>query len=175
MDATSLKRTPSVGNKGFTLLETIIALTIMVIAFATILMIESNSINASATAKQLNVVAMLAKNKMIDEELKFEGKTFEEVKTEEAGAFETPFEDYRWTTAIKEIEFPNLNFAAGGANSQQGTTDVLETMTKLFTKFLSKSMREVSITVYWKRGEGEQKFTVSTYWVDLNHEFDLTP
>ncbi|MGK5090222.1 hypothetical protein WDW86_21955, partial [Bdellovibrionota bacterium FG-2] len=49
-----------------------------------------------------------------------------------------------------------------------------EMVTKLLTKYLSKSLREVALTVFWKRGTGEQSFTVSTYWVDLTHEFELT-
>jgi hypothetical protein len=47
-------------------------------------------------------------------------------------------------------------------------------MTKLITKFLSQSIREVRLTLTWKQGAGESSFTLTTWWVDLNHEFSLS-
>lgn len=176
----NLNSTPNEDESGFTLLETIIALAIMVVTFASILSVESGSINASAEARQMNIVGMLAKSVMVDLEYKLEGKKFEEVKAEGGEAFKPPFENFRWTSLIKEIEFPNLNVGGSGQSkegqsaSSGGTTDMTETLTGLLTKFLSKSVREVTVTVFWKSGSGERKFALSTYWVDLNHEFVLS-
>lgn len=173
--ATSLKSTPLLNQQGgFTLLEVIIAMAIMVLAFASILSVESGSINASARSKQINVVAMLAKNKMVETELELEGKTFEEVSKEAGGQFDPPYQDYGWQTTIKEIEFPTFNMAQGDSGGGGGSSDMAEMMTKLVTKFFSKAVREVTVNISWKRGKGEQKFSVSTYWVDLNHEFELS-
>lgn len=164
------------GEKGFTLLEVIIALAIMILALSSILTVESNSINASARARQMNIVAMLAKSKMVEVEYSLEGKTFDEVKKEDGGNFETPYEDFRWTRTITELEFPNLApSGAQGGGGAEGSSDVTEMLTKLVTNFLSKAMREVTVTIFWRRGTAEQKFSVSTYWVDLNHEFELQP
>ncbi len=167
-------------QSGFTLLETIIAMTIMVLALSTILAVESNSINASLRTKQMNIVGMLAKRKMVSLEHDFEGKTFDEYKKEQSGTFEAPYADYSWKAEVKEIEFPELNGAspgggAGGGQGDQGGGEIVEMITKLVTKFLSKSVREVSLTVNWNPGPNARKFTVSTYWVDLNHEFELSP
>ena len=68
------------GETGFTLLETMIASAIMLIAFSAILMIESSSINASLKSKRLNTVTMLAKTKMIETEMELEGKSFSEIQ-----------------------------------------------------------------------------------------------
>ena len=163
-------------ESGFTLLEVIIAMAIMVIALASILSMESSAINASAKAKTLNVVTMLARARMIDTEYMFEGKTFEEVKPEDGGTFDAPYQDYRWTSKIKEVQFPNL--VSGAGNKKEGGSggedEVMATMGKLVTNFLSKAVREVNVTVYWKKGSGEQSYTLTTYWVDLNHEFSLS-
>lgn len=160
---------------GFTLLETLIAMAIMVVAFASILAVESGSIRASEHAKQLNIVAMLAKNTMVDLEYKFEGKTFDEFKKEDSGTFDAPYENYQWKTEIKEIKFPNLNFgSSGGANKNEENGDTEEMLMKLITNFFNKAMREAVVTISWKRGTGEQSFTLSTYWVNLNNEFQLT-
>lgn len=169
-------RIPARNEGGFTLLEVIIAMAIMVIALSSILSMESSAINASAKAKTLNVVTMLARGRMIGTEYMIEGKTFEEVRPEDGGTFDPPYQDYRWTSKIKEVEFPNL--VAGAANKKEGGSggedEVMATMSKLVTKFLSKAVREVNVTVYWKKGTGEQSYTLTTYWVDLNHEFSLS-
>jgi prepilin-type N-terminal cleavage/methylation domain-containing protein len=172
---------------GFTLLEVIIALTIMVLAFTAILSVESGGINAAEKTHQINIVAMLARNKMIETEYAIEGKTFDEVKKDDGGNFDG-YPDFRWTSQIKEVKFPALNLqgvgsGASGDNADKGATaggsqpvsDLVTLMTKLITNFLSKAVREVDVTIYWKRPSGEQKFTISTFWVDLNHEFELNP
>ncbi|OFZ17927.1 MAG: hypothetical protein A2X94_12875 [Bdellovibrionales bacterium GWB1_55_8] len=167
-------------ESGFTLLETLIAMAIMLVAFTAILSVQSASINASDRARQMNVVAMLAKNRMIEYEHEFEGKTFDEFKKKDAGQFKSPYEDYRWETEIKEIEFPNLNLSSGGNKEESGggddsaSSDTASQMTKLVTNHLSKAVREATVTVFWKKGTGEQHFSVSTYWVDLNRDFQLS-
>lgn len=168
-------------RRGFTLLEVMIAMAIMVVAFASILMVQSNSLESAAKARQMNVVGMLAKGLMVKTELEIEGKTFSEVKKEDAGQFEDPYQDYKWAREIKEVTFPNLNLSgvgpgadSSGGAAGSGTTDMTDKLTKLMTKHLSKAIREVKITVSWKRGKGEQHYNLSTYWVDLNHEFSVT-
>ena len=170
-----------------------IAMAIMVVALSAILSVESESIRASARATKMNVVAMLAKDEMVEYENKFQGKTFEEFKKEDGGTFKPPFEAYRWQATVKEIKLPSVNFAQalaamGGAGSDSSggstsdsngapsssATDLAEKLTKLVTNFLSKSIREVTVTVIWKHGTKDQKFSLTTYWVDLNHEFDLS-
>lgn len=151
-----------------------IAIAIMVLAFASILQLESSAIEASRRTKEVNVVAMLAKSKMVDVEYEIEGRTFEEVGEGAAGVFEAPFTDYRWEWKVKEMEFPNFS----GGQSQDasgGTSDLTDMLSKLITKFFSKALREVTVRVIWKRGTTDQDFSLSTYWVDLNHEFELTP
>ncbi len=162
-------------QEGFTLLETIIAMAIMVLALSSILAVESGSINASVRTKQMNIVAMLAKAKMVSTEHAIEGKSFSEYKKEDGGPFEAPYQEYRWKTVIKEVEFPTLSAGGGGGEKgAEGGSEIIETITKLVTKFLSKAIREVNVTVFWKKGSFEQSFVLSTYWVDLNHEFELS-
>lgn len=165
-------------ESGFTLLETMIAMAIMVVAFASIIMVESSSLDASYRAKQLNIVSMLAKNIMIDTELLIENKSFGEVKTEETGAFGDPYQEFSWKREVKEVEFPNLNPGGGGegdkSKDDSNDKDAGNTLSKLITQFLSKSIREVVVTVSYKKGPGEQKYQVAMYWVNLNNDFSLS-
>ncbi len=164
------------GNKGFTLLEVMIALAIMVVGLAAILMIQSNSIEATSRTQQINTVSMLARNLMIETELQIQGKSFTEVKEEETGVFPKPYEEFKWTRKVKEVEFPNLTPSSGDqANGEGGATSTAEMITKLVTNFLSKALREVRVTITWPRGKGEVSQEFTMYWVDLNHEFSLNP
>ncbi len=181
---------PTLGNSsGFTLLEVMIAITLMLIAWTSIFATQSASQTIAWKSNQLNAVAMLARSKMSEIENEIEGKTFDEVKKEERGTFSEPWQDYSWTKEIKEIEFPQLSLQGGGSSTEaQGdTTDsgsssgstsnntaAIERMTKLITKFLSQSTREVTLTLNWKQGATDRKFTLTTWWVDLNHEFALS-
>ncbi|OFZ79339.1 MAG: hypothetical protein A2583_00915 [Bdellovibrionales bacterium RIFOXYD1_FULL_53_11] len=163
---------------GFTLLETVIALAIMTVAFSAILMVESASLSTAEKARRMNTVSMLAKNLMAETELKMEGKKFNELKEEEAGEFKAPFEEYTWKRKIKEIKFPNLGVGGSGKSGEGddagGMNAAAEKLAKLMATNLSKAVREVTVSVVWKKGGGEQSFSVSTYWVNLNHEFQLT-
>jgi len=180
------RRIPPEG--GFTLLEVMIAMTIMLLAFTSILAVESSSMNTSAKAKQMNIVGMLARNAMTQTEVEIQGKAFKELNEEDSAQFEEPFQDYTWVRTVKEVKFPNLagmfqagaNAQEGGENSQaadaqEGNAALMEQMTKLVSNFLSKALREVTITIKWKKGSGEQKYVVSMYWVDLNSDFQLQP
>lgn len=164
-------------DSGFTLLEVLIAMSIMLVAFASILMVQSSAISSSVKTKHMTIVGMLSKGLMVETERKIEGKTFDEVSKEEKGIFPEPYQDYRWVKEIKEMELPQISGGGGAAKtegSEEGSDASTEMLTKLITQFLSKSLREVTITVFWKRGTGEQKFQLTTYWVDLNHEFQIT-
>jgi prepilin-type N-terminal cleavage/methylation domain-containing protein len=162
-------------TSGFTLLEVLIAMFIMVIAFGSIFSIQSSAIQVTNRAKQTNTVAMLLKNAMVKAELEVEGKKFEEIKKEDSGTFEAPFQDYSWTRTIKELEFPNLvPNASGGEGNGGGEDQSSDMIGKLVTKFLSKAVRQVEVTVKWQKSGKEQSVSTSTFWVDLNHEMALS-
>ncbi|MEO5970980.1 MAG: prepilin-type N-terminal cleavage/methylation domain-containing protein [Bdellovibrionia bacterium] len=168
-------------DSGFTLLEVVIAMAIMAICFGSILAVEGGAINASTRAKQMGAVATLARNQMIETEYKIEGKKFEEVKKEDQGVFKEPYQDYSWKRVIKEVTLPNITSMLSGGNkgrdsssAKDGPNQNAEMLGKLLTKFLSKALREVTVTILWKKGGNQLNYSVSTYWVDLNYEFSTT-
>lgn len=171
-------------EEGFTLLEVIIAVAILTLSLGAILSLQGNGIEATVQTKRMNTVAMLARSKMTEIESELEGKAFSEAKSSQTGQFSAPHEKYGWKAEIKEIEFPTLSFKSPDGDKKDdkkgdsGQTEIMEMMTKAVTKFLSKSLREVTVSITWTDGGAsakEQKFSVATYWVDLNHEFELTP
>ena len=177
-------------QKGFTLLEVMIAMAIMLVAFSSILMVQSNGLQSSTRAREINTVAMLMKQQLVETEFAIENKTFDEVKKEESGQFKEPFQDYTWKREVKEIKFPNLTSLAGAgagadasasggsssssSDSNQSGNAMADQMSRLVTNYLSKAIREVSVSVSWKRNASSQKISISMYWVDLNSAFQIT-
>ncbi|MBL7715330.1 MAG: type II secretion system protein [Bdellovibrionales bacterium] len=178
---------PLRSENGFTLLEVMIALAIVLICFTAILGIQGNSINSSIRTRQNHTVAMLLKQIVTKTEFELEGKTFQEIGTEKSGAFDEPFQDYSWKREIKKVAFPNLtslsSSATGadgsgggsGGGSSAGGNNIAEMLGQIITKFLKTALRQVEITVSWKRGSGTLSESVTIYWVDYNAQFNLSP
>jgi hypothetical protein len=155
-----------------------IAMTIMMIAFSSILMIQSSSIQNSIKAKNMNIVSMLARNKMVEFELEWQDKAFSELSKEQGGTFPDPYQDYQWKKQVKEVKFPSLEMVLGGGASNQSeeANSPDETVTRIgriVTAYLNKAVREVVVTVSWARGKGRQEYSLTTYWVDMNADFSI--
>jgi len=164
-------------DSGFTLLEVMIAIGILAIGIGAILVAENNSLDVTIRAKRMTSVATLARNIMVQTEREVQGKTFDETKTDDFGKFDAPFSEYSWERKIKEVSFPNV-MAPGAGEQKPGevksTDENVERIVKIATKFLSKASREITVTIKWTEKGQEQKFSVSQYWVDLNHEFNMS-
>lgn len=172
---------------GFTLLEVMIAIAIVAMGMAGIIVAQNNSLDVTFRAKRMTTVANLAKNLMIQTEREIEGKVFSEIKNESSGTFDAPFSEYQWERKIKEITFPDLmDPSMGGAPASGGNAadsavgsagdaqnENVTRVVKIATEYLSKATREITITVKWKDRGQDQKFSVSQYWVDLNHVFTI--
>lgn len=86
--------------RGFSLLETMIALAIIGIALVTLLGLGNRSINISGRLQKITQATLLAQEKMTEIELKAQAGTFD-LQSEE-GSFVAPFEIYRWYTEFEE-------------------------------------------------------------------------
>lgn len=168
---------------GFTLLEVMIALAIMAIAVASVTLLKSNATRNLEASKKMTIVTMLARNAMIEAETTIEGKTFTEVKEEETGQFEAPYQEYQWIRKVKEVEIalPNLGDLMKKMGGGEDTEDpnsgnvFAEQLMKIVSKYLSEAVREVSVTIKWPTSRGSDTFTLTTLWINLNHVPSLQP
>lgn len=86
--------------RGFSLLETMIALAIIGIALVTLLGLGNRSINISGRLQKITQATLLAQEKMTGIELTAQAGGIE-LQSEEGG-FVAPFETYRWRTEFEE-------------------------------------------------------------------------
>lgn len=143
----------------------------MTVAFASILMTESASVRATERARTMTTVTLLAKSLVTQTELKMQEGTFSALKEEETGTFPAPHENFSWKRVVREVQLPSLGAQQG--SPEGGGADVMEKVLPLVTNFLSKSLREITITVIDKEA-GNREQSISFYWVNLNHEFQLS-
>ncbi|MFL5355307.1 prepilin-type N-terminal cleavage/methylation domain-containing protein [Archangium sp.] len=88
-------------NRGFTLLETIVALAILALALMAIFDINSGAVSNHAYAKKLTVATLLARSKMTDLEQKLYDEGFSNDDDEESGDFSSDgWDNFKWRAKI---------------------------------------------------------------------------
>jgi prepilin-type N-terminal cleavage/methylation domain-containing protein len=149
-------------NKGFTLLEVMIALAILGISLLSLYVSEGNSLLMSGQADRATVASFLAQEQMVEWRLiledEIEKNKFPDDK-EESGQFEAPYSDYRWQRRVRKIEIP-----LALPDTEDGQKKAMFHMMKGVIDEISKSAREVQVRVYW--GDEEDK--------DKQEEYKLT-
>lgn len=147
---------------GFTLLEILVAVAIFAISMVALMSISGNTLVVSGRAERITIATMLARQKMTDIEIEL-GKAmkkneFPDEKSEE-GEFDEPFEDYSWAMEIRRVELPApVTGEEGGMQQMVG---------RQLTEEISKTIRELKLTIKWKELEEEQSFDVITHIVKL--------
>ena len=156
---------------GFTLLETLIAMIIM----STALLLLANSWSSSALRvkkAQLSFeIGSLLERKMSEIESKYNGKSIDEIQEEEEGDFGDEHPQYSWKLESKKLEFPGL---AALLTSQEGGADQMTTMVmNQITEQLSKTIKEVKVTIVYKGSKKPLEFSATRYFVDYTKELNL--
>jgi len=149
-------------RSGFTLLEVMVAISILAISLSVLLTFSGNTLVKSGNAERVTIAAMLARQKMVDMELEIEKEmkknVFPEEKSEE-GSFEEPYEDYSWEVEIKKVELPPPMSAEKGS--------IQAVISKQLSKEIAKSIRELKVVIKWMDMGSEESLDVTTHIVKL--------
>jgi general secretion pathway protein I len=90
-------------DPGFTLLEVIVALSIIAIALTTLLVSQAQSLSLAGEAKFSTTAVLLAQHKMAELET-----TEADDLVADSGDFGEDFPDYFWETQINPVSFPGV-------------------------------------------------------------------
>lgn len=161
-------------QKGFSLLEVTIA---MVILSAGLLLL-TNSWGAGflkIRKTQFNFeVAALLERKMSEIEMQYAGKSIEEIPE---GPVEESFEDerfpeYSWRMTSRKLKIPDMSSAL--TTEKGGANELMLQVVKQMTEALSKSVKEVTVTViYTKEEQQPLEWSVTNYFVDYDKPLAL--
>lgn len=159
-------------KSGFTLIEVVLAL--MVMASGLLILMNSWAGTYSRLRKtqtQVEIVGLLER-KVSEIEREYKGKSLDSIPEDKADDFGSDVPNYSWKMKSRKLEIPDLSpllvGREGGAN-----TNLLMIM-KLFTDHLSKSVKEVKITVTHKEGKKKPlSVDVTIYMVDYDRPLPM--
>jgi general secretion pathway protein I len=152
--------------KGFTLLETMIA---MVILSSGIVLLANSWGGSFMRVKKTQLtteVAALLERQMVKIETDYAGKSLESIPEETEDDFGDQYKDYSWKMTSKELEVPNLAEALQA--NQEGTDQMMITIVKTLSEHLSKTIKEVKVTIIYKGGKKPLEFSATQYFVDFD-------
>ncbi len=161
-------------QKAFTLLEFIIAFALLTIILSSVYITQSSSLFASVRTKNIVTATNLARNLLAESEIKLEGVKFDNVDKKSEGTFEAPFEKFKWSRRVEEVEFTALSQLM--ASSMKGSKDEApkeqEVMVaKLFEDYMKKSVRKMVVTVEWPEGNATSNLSFTTLLVNYDADF----
>ncbi|HUH02773.1 MAG TPA: type II secretion system protein [Kofleriaceae bacterium] len=182
-------------QRGFTLLEVMIALGILFTSLAVLIYRTTANVHMAERAEALGLATDLSRAKMYDLEEMLLKDGFQELDQEEHGDFsDEDHREFEWKAAIEKVELPsmgNMEALAGageeGADGEAGMVDsplagllamgggdasaaagasFLSSQFELISQVLESSIRKVTLTVTWKVGSREEELVTSAYFTD---------
>lgn len=167
-------------QRGFSLIEILIALGILASAIATIMGGVGTAMSMQSRDEKMLQAVWLANNRMTELQAEIqadiEKKKFPDEK-EESGQFDAPMDLFSWKYAIVKVEIPlagSLGDAAAGGDGE-GSAEAGGAVRAILQKILkdiSKAVRELKLSVTWIDDEDgkEKSIDITTHIVNLNED-----
>ncbi|MEQ1723714.1 MAG: type II secretion system protein [Pseudobdellovibrio sp.] len=157
--------------KGFTLIEVVLALMVM----ASGLLILTNSWSGTysrlkKTQVQVQLAALLER-KVTELEREYKGKSLESIPEEKEDNFGSELPQYSWKLKSKKLEIPDIS--ASLVAQDGGADQSMITLMKTFTEHLSKSVKELNISVIYKEGKKPLVADVTIYMIDYDRPLPI--
>lgn len=158
-------------KKAFTLVEVILALMVM----SSGLFILTNAWAGTYTRLQKTQIqvqlAALLERKVTELEREYKGKSLDTIPEEKEDDFGSDTPEYSWKMASRKLEIPDLS--ASLTSKDGGANENLLRIMKLFTEHLSKSIKEVKITVIHKGKKKPVTADVTIYMIDYDRPLPI--
>ena len=152
-------------QKGFSLLEVMVAIAILAVSLLAILNFQSTAVLSSGRAEKLSIATMLAQYQMgqvlLDFEKEFGKSRLPDDRSLSGDFSELGYPDYRWEVHLRRVDIPPppLPEAASG--------ELVGKIMDNIAKQISEATREVELTILWKElGDDDHSISVVTHLVD---------
>lgn len=130
----------------------------------------SSSFNRIKKTQKNVEVAALLERKLAETDMKYRGKSIDSIPETDGDDFEG-FPEYSWKMESKEFEMPDLTSILIGREG--GVDQMMMTLMKQFSEHLSKSIKEVKITVVYKTKGKEFTYSATMLFVDYDKQLPL--
>lgn len=157
--------------KGFTLIEVMIALTILA-ALAITINSAWGGILLRNKYSQVKVEAVqLVQKKIIEIETEYKNRIQSLPSEKQTGIFEGDrYKNYSWEWEAQELEIPDLSSLVDPEGQEAMLIAVLEN----FKTYINQSIKEVQVIVYHQVGKGKPlKFVVPFYMVNYDNPISM--
>jgi Tfp pilus assembly protein PilV len=167
------------GQSGFSLLEVMIAFALIVVVVFVTVLTQSGSLLSSSRNKNIIIATNLARNLINEQEVKYEGLSFERLPKKESENFPAPNAAFKWTIAYDEVDFSALTDLIARQSKQEseksgsGDDSQSQMVLRIFKDYLQKSVRRMTVTIEWPDGAGTSSQTFSQLLVNYDTEFSL--
>ncbi len=190
---TSVRLSRRRGRAGFTLLEVMLALSILAIALVGLLGRTTSNVRESQAVAMRGVAVNLARGKMYELEAELLDEGFQELEQTVDGDFsDEGWPKISWEATIEKTELPSLQSlqaveggaegedegiaggiagglagSLGGSGQGQGAESAfISSQFETISQILEESIRKVTLTVSWKVGNEDQSLMVACYFSD---------
>ncbi len=150
-------------RRGFTLIETLIAMVLLAGALIVLGNAWSGSLGALRKSRSLTTLSLLLQRKITEYEIKYKDRPADVPETEE-GDFGEDFASYRWVMASKQIVMPDLTSLLTARDG--GAKDEEIMIVKQLTEIISNAVKELKLSIFWKVQDKELEYSVTTYIID---------
>ena len=113
-------------------------------------------------------VSSMLDRKMAEIDREYREKSISEIPEEKEGDFGDKYPQYSWKLKSKKLEFPDLSSSLSSRDG--GVDEKTQMIIKQMTTLISKSIKEVTLTVSLKQEKKPLEFSVTTYFVDFSKE-----
>ena len=153
-------------NLGFTLIEVVLAMMVMAAGLFILMNSWAGTYNRlRKTQIQVQMVALLEK-KVSELEREYKGKSLDSIPEEKADDFGSEVPGYSWTMKSRLLEVPDLSSSL--VSRDGGADQTMLTIMKMFTEHLSKSIKEINVTVIYKEKKKPITADVTIYMIDFD-------
>ncbi len=116
-------------------------------------------------------VSALLERKMVEIEMEYAGKPLDSIPEEKEDDFGSEYPQYSWKMTSKEFEVPD--FSATLTAQAGGADELTLTIMKTLAEHMSKSIKEVKVTVVFKGPKKPLEFSATQYFVDYDKQLPL--
>lgn len=169
------KRINLINQKGFSLVEVMIALAIFSVFVTSIVLTQSTNVNNSILmAEDLNLhnLATMKMNEVLIAEKKFTNATEKDIDT---GTFDgDDYSQYKYQVEFKKTEFPDFSQLIGKEDDEYTQTEDSSIKKKIFDK-LKKNVELMlwQVTVTVSNTETDYKYSLNSWITNTEAKVDL--